>query len=65
MDPRARQLFKQLLYMGKEYPQQLGGYLKFSRNLKLAFRGTSITTEEEMKQALAKGQYVIKGMLLY
>lgn len=62
MDPRARQLFKQLLYMGKDYPHELGGYLKFSRNLKLAFRGTSITTEDDLKQALAKGEYVIKGM---
>ncbi|SGZ52382.1 CIC11C00000002968 [Sungouiella intermedia] len=62
MDPRVRQLFKLLLYMGKEYPQESGGYAKFSQGLKRAFRSTSIQSEEDMTKALAKGEYITKGM---
>lgn len=62
MDPRVRQLFRSLLYMGKEYPAESGGYLKFSQKLKRSFRSTPGATPEEVDRALEKGQYVIKGM---
>lgn len=62
MDPRVRLLFKNLLYMGKEYPAQSGGYEKFSRQLKRAFRNTPAQTPAEMESALQKGEYVTKGM---
>lgn len=48
--------------MGKEYPQESGGYAKFSQGLKRAFRSTSIQSEEDMTKALAKGEYITKGM---
>lgn len=62
MDPKVRLLFKQLLYMGKDYPAELGGYAKFSTSLKTAFRTTSVKSGPEMDKAMEKGQYIIKGM---
>lgn len=62
MDPRVRLLFKQLLYMGKEYPAESGGYAKFAERLKAAFRNTNADTAQSMDKALEKGQHVTKGM---
>lgn len=62
MNHQVRQLFKQLLYMGKEYPQELGGYLKFSRVLKKNFRTTEANDEHQLTKALEKGQYIIKEL---
>lgn len=62
MDPRVRLLFKQLLYMGKEYPVESGGYGKFSRQLKTAFHKTPVVAHEDMEKALARGQFVTSGM---
>lgn len=58
MNIEVRQLFKQLLYMGKDYPVELGGYDKFSKVLKKKFR----TTPTADDQALEKGQYIIKEL---
>lgn len=62
MDPRIRTLFKLLLYMGKEYPAESGGYTKFSRLLKQSFNQTAADTPEQLAAALKKGEYMIKGM---
>lgn len=62
MNPKVRLLFKQLLYMGKDYPIESGGYSKFSNSLKGAFRKTPVNSEEDLTQALKKGEYIIKGM---
>lgn len=48
--------------MGKDYPLESGGYVKFSEGLKRAFRTTAINSGEDMHKALEKGAYVIKGM---
>lgn len=61
MDPKVRLLFKQLLYMGKDYPAELGGYAKFSTSLKTAFRSTSINSGSDMTRAMEKGQHIMKG----
>lgn len=61
MDPKVRLLFRQLLYMGKDYPLELGGYAKFSSSLKKAFRSTTIDSPQGLEKALDKGQYIIKG----
>lgn len=61
MNPQIRQLFKLLLYMGKDYPAESGGYQKFSRSLKAAFRKTPVNSEEDLNKALQKGEYITKG----
>ncbi|GBL50555.1 hypothetical protein ACI3LY_001698 [Candidozyma auris] len=62
MNPKVRSLFKQLIYMGKDYPADSGGYSKFSNNLKNAFRNTPANTEEELEAALKRGEYVIEEL---
>lgn len=62
MDPRVRQLYKTLLYMGKEYPPALGGYLKFKPILKRNFQSTPVANETELNNALDKGRYIIKEL---
>lgn len=63
MNPQVRQLYKQLLYMAKDYPAESGGYQKLVAQCKLQFRKTPIETTVQLEQALAKGDYIIKGML--
>lgn len=48
--------------MGKEYPQELGGYSKFQKSLKQAFINTKINDENELNNALDKGNYIIKEL---
>lgn len=62
MDPRIRQLYKNLLFMGKDYPINLGGYEKFRRILKTKFQTTPVTNESELKNALDQGNYIIKEL---
>lgn len=62
MDPRVRFLFKSLVYMGKDYPAQSGGYAAFIVRAKTAFRKTPVQSETDLEQALAKGSYIVKGM---
>lgn len=59
MDPRVRQLFKTLVYMGKDYPEALGGRAKFMRVLKQKFRQP--VQENDLDKALAHGEHVVKG----
>ncbi|OBA19761.1 hypothetical protein METBIDRAFT_32833 [Metschnikowia bicuspidata var. bicuspidata NRRL YB-4993] len=61
MDPRVRQLFKQLVYMAKEYPAESGGYSRLVGQAKRAFRGTEIGHADDMHRALSKGEYIVKG----
>ncbi|KAK6198100.1 uncharacterized protein RJT21DRAFT_122968, partial [Scheffersomyces amazonensis] len=62
MDPRIRQAYRTLLYMGKEYPQKSGGYDKFRRVLKLNFQSTKVENESELVQALEKVEYIKKEL---
>lgn len=62
MNLKVRNLYKTLLYMGKEYPQELGGYPKFQKSLKQAFMNTKINDETELNNALDKGNYIIKEL---
>lgn len=62
MDPRIRQLYRQLLFMGRDYPVQSGGYGKFRTQLKRSFEKTEVVSEEQLQKALAKGDYVVKEL---
>ncbi|KAJ8144474.1 hypothetical protein OY671_002412 [Metschnikowia pulcherrima] len=62
MDPRVRQLFKQLVYMSKEYPVESGGYAKLMQQAKRAFRNTDVGNADDLNRALAKGDYIIKEL---
>lgn len=62
MDSRIRGMYRTLLYMGKEYPAQSGGYQTFQKKLKLAFVNTPISNEQELKLALEKGEYIVKEL---
>lgn len=59
MDPRVRQLYRTLVWMGRDYPGGIGNY---RTKLKRAFKRTPAATEKEMEAALAKGDYVIKEL---
>lgn len=48
--------------MGKDYPVESGGYNKFRRELKKNFQSTPVTTEQELNNALKKGDYIIKEL---
>lgn len=48
--------------MGKEYPEELGGYTKFKRVLKDNFQNTKIHNQTELNNALDKGDYIIKEL---
>lgn len=61
MRPEVRQLYKALLYMGREYPEGSGGYAKFAVMLKRAFRGAVVRDEDDLQKALEKGEFVKKG----
>lgn len=62
MNLKVRNLYKTLLYMGKEYPIESGGYPKFIKGLKKSFQSTRIENEQDLTNALGKGDYIIKGM---
>lgn len=62
MDPRVRALYRTLLFMGKDYPIQSGGYKKFQNKLKLAFLNTTINNEQDLQVALDKGDYIVKEL---
>lgn len=62
MDPKVRQLFKQLTYMAKDYPLESGGPVKFMSVCKARFRATEVSDQKLLETALAKGEHVIKGM---
>lgn len=62
MNSKVRQLYKNLLFMGRDYPEQSGGYVKFRKVLKRNFQTTEIHGEEDLERALTKGKYIEKGM---
>jgi hypothetical protein len=62
MNSQVRYLYKTLIYMGKDYPARLGGYQKFRRQLKAQFVNSPVRNEQDLAAALAKGEYIIKGM---
>ncbi|XP_076302851.1 electron transfer flavoprotein regulatory factor orsai [Lasioglossum baleicum] len=54
------QLYKTLLFMGKDYPR---GYDFFKRNLRKAFeKNKGETDPEKIDKMLAHGNYVIKEL---
>ncbi|KAK6458665.1 uncharacterized protein RJT20DRAFT_123707 [Scheffersomyces xylosifermentans] len=62
MDPRIRSLYRNLLFMGKEYPVSSGGYPKFRRQLKQAFQKSIVESEEDLQNALSRGDYITKEL---
>ncbi|KAK0667439.1 hypothetical protein QBC41DRAFT_323999 [Cercophora samala] len=62
INPELRQqvisIYKQLLYLGRDYPQ---GYNYFRPRLHRAFMANaSLTDEAEIRQAIARAQFVQK-----
>lgn len=58
----VRQWYKTLLFMGREYPEQSGGYKKFRVVLKKHFQNTPAGTDVEFQKAIEKAEYAEKGM---
>ncbi|KAI9310483.1 hypothetical protein BX666DRAFT_2145051 [Dichotomocladium elegans] len=57
--PRVVALYKQLVYLGREYPLGYSDY--FRPRLKAAFmKKRDLTDEEDIKKAIAMGEYVCK-----
>lgn len=54
-------MYKNLLYLGKEYPQRSGGFSKFRRTLKSNFARTPVDTAEQLASASARAKHVEKG----
>ncbi|KAH0539526.1 LYR motif-containing protein 5A [Cotesia glomerata] len=55
---RVLELYKELLYMGKDYPQ---GYKFFRENLKKAFMKNKYETDpEKIEKMIDRGKYVMK-----
>ncbi|KAK7901995.1 hypothetical protein WMY93_018764 [Mugilogobius chulae] len=53
-------LYKNLLYLGREYPQ---GSVYFRERLKAAFmKNKDVTDPEKIKKLVAKGDFVIKEL---
>lgn len=51
-------LYKQLVYLGRDYPS---GYEYFHGKLRKAFeKNRLLNTEKEVDQAIARGEFVIK-----
>jgi len=55
------QLYKNLYYLGKEYPPYPTGSLWFHERLKKAFaRNVDVKDDEKVKELIARGEYVVK-----
>ncbi|KAI8906811.1 NADH-ubiquinone oxidoreductase complex 1/LYR family protein [Gorgonomyces haynaldii] len=59
MDRRVRQLYKELLYYGREYPL---GYNYFRNKLKQAFLKQQNLPSDQLDKALERGRFVIKEL---
>lgn len=58
MRPQVIQLYKNLLYLGREYPK---GYEFFREKLKKAFmKNKDVTNPEQIKILISRGEFVIK-----
>ncbi|ODQ78276.1 hypothetical protein BABINDRAFT_39767 [Babjeviella inositovora NRRL Y-12698] len=64
MDPRVRQLYKSLLWMGRDYPYSRRQGIKYFRTkLHRAFMSQShLQHELDIIRALHRGEYVIKEL---
>ncbi|KAL7665264.1 hypothetical protein ABC855_g2519 [[Candida] zeylanoides] len=62
MKSEVRQMYKNLLYLGKEYPQRSGGFSKFRRTLKSNFARTPVDTAEQLASASARAKHVEKEL---
>ncbi|XP_013773935.1 electron transfer flavoprotein regulatory factor 1-like [Limulus polyphemus] len=57
---RVIQLYKNLLYLGRDYPK---GYDYFRTRLKSAFmKNNDVTGPAQIEMLLARGQYIIKEL---
>lgn len=54
-------MYKNLLYLGREYPQRSGGFSKFREVLKGNFVRTPVDTAEQLAQASARAKHAEKG----
>ena len=59
MDPRVRQLYKKLLFIGREYP---AGYEKFRAGCKAAFLKKRDLPADQVQKAIEHGEYVYKEL---
>lgn len=58
MRPQVIHLYKNLLYLGREYPK---GYEFFREKLKKAFmKNKDVTDPEQIKILISRGEFVIK-----
>lgn len=56
--PKVIELYKTLLYLGREYPK---GYDYFKKKCKAAFmKNKNVTDSKEIEMLIARGQYVVK-----
>ncbi|CAH2356004.1 hypothetical protein CLIB1423_42S00342 [[Candida] railenensis] len=60
----VRQWYKTLLFMGREYPEQSGGYKKFRVVLKKHFQSTPADTEVQFQKAIEKAEYAEKVQII-
>ncbi|ODQ60081.1 hypothetical protein WICANDRAFT_29884 [Wickerhamomyces anomalus NRRL Y-366-8] len=58
MDPRVRNLYKRLLWIGRDYPQ---GYDYFKGKLRKGFIKNRQLEGQEVEKALEKGEFIYKG----
>ncbi|KAI8822488.1 LYR motif-containing protein 5 [Fimicolochytrium jonesii] len=57
----VRDLYKQLLWIGREYPQ--GGLEYFRPRLKKAFlKNKELSKPEDIEQAIKRGEFVLKEL---
>jgi hypothetical protein len=60
MNPRVRDLYKQLLYIGREYPK---GFDYFRTGLKRAFlKKQELKDPQEIEKAITQGLFVYKEL---
>lgn len=54
-------MYKDLLYLGRDYPQRSGGFSKFREVLKANFVRTPVDTAEQLTRASARAKHAEKG----
>ncbi|ORY06807.1 LYR motif-containing protein 5 [Basidiobolus meristosporus CBS 931.73] len=60
MKAGVRELYKQLLFLGRDYP---AGYPYFRERLKKAFqKNSTLADPKSVEQAVQRGQFVIKEL---
>ena len=61
MTPKVRDLYKRILFAGRQYPQGLG-YVR-ERAKKEFFKNESLSKEVEILKAIAYGRYMAREMV--